>query len=186
MAKKKSEKKELQRELQNELQSGMQSGVPDDSASIHIGISSDDRESVSSALSNVMADTYSLYLQTHNFHWNVEGPLFNTLHLMFEVQYNELWLAVDTIAERIRSLGFHAPGTYGELSRLSSIDEVSGVPVAMDMLSYLVKGHEAVTRTARSAFVLADQAGDEASLDVLTQRLQVHEKTAWMLRSMLK
>lgn len=162
------------------------SDVPIDADAIHIGISPDDREAVSRALSNVMADTYSLYLQTHNFHWNVEGPMFNTLHLMFEVQYNELWLAVDTIAERIRSLGFPAPGTYGELSRLTSIDEVSGVPEAMSMVSYLVKGHEAVTRTARNAFVLADKAGDEASLDMLTQRLQVHEKTAWMLRSLLR
>ena len=160
--------------------------VPLDSASIHIGISPEDREAVSAALSHLMADTYSLYLQTHNFHWNVEGPMFNTLHLMFEVQYNELWLAVDTIAERIRSLGFHAPGTYGQLASLTSIDEVEGVPDAMDMVSYLVKGHEAVTRTARTAFQLTDKAGDESSADMLTQRLQVHEKTAWMLRSLLR
>ncbi len=165
--------------------SGM-STVPLDSTAIHIGISAEDRASVSGALSRVMADTYSLYLQTHNFHWNVEGPMFNTLHLMFETQYNELWTAVDAIAERIRSLGFPAPGTYSELSRLSSIEEVSGVPQAMDMVSYLVKGHEAVTRTARTAFQLTDQAGDESSADLLTQRLQIHEKTAWMLRSMLK
>ena len=162
------------------------SEVPADSASIHIGISAADRASVSAALSHVMADTYSLYLQTHNFHWNVEGPMFNTLHLMFETQYNELWMAVDTIAERIRSLGFHAPGTYTELGRLTSIEEVAGVPAAMDMVSYLVKGHEAVTRTARTAFQAADKAGDESSTDMLTQRLQIHEKTAWMLRSMLK
>jgi starvation-inducible DNA-binding protein len=162
------------------------STVPLDSASIHIGISAEDRASVAAALSRVMADTYSLYLQTHNFHWNVEGPMFNTLHLMFETQYNELWTAVDAIAERIRSLGFPAPGTYSELSRLSSIEEVAGVPQAMDMVSYLVKGHEAVTRTARTAFKITDQAGDESSADLLTQRLQIHEKTAWMLRSMLK
>ncbi len=162
------------------------SSVPTDSMSIHIGISPEDRQSVSEALSRLLADTYSLYLQTHNFHWNVEGPMFNTLHLMFEVQYNELWLAVDTIAERIRSLGFPAPGTYSELARLTSIEEVAGVPQAMDMVAYLVKGHEAVTRTARTAFQTTDKAGDESSSDMLTQRLQVHEKTAWMLRSLLK
>jgi len=162
------------------------SEVPIDSETIHIGISPADRESASAALSNLLADTYSLYLQTHNFHWNVEGPMFNTLHLMFETQYNELWLAVDTIAERIRSLGFPAPGTYSQLARLTSIEEVDGVPDAMDMVSYLVKGHEAVTRTARIAFQITDRAGDESSSDMLTQRLQIHEKTAWMLRSLLK
>ncbi len=160
--------------------------VPLDSESIHIGISPEDREAVAAALSRLLADTYSLYLQTHNFHWNVEGPMFNTLHLMFETQYNELWTAVDTIAERIRSLGFPAPGTYSELARLTSIEEVSGVPQALDMVKYLVKGHEAVTRTARTAFQLTDKAGDESSADMLTQRLQIHEKTAWMLRSLLK
>jgi starvation-inducible DNA-binding protein len=160
--------------------------VPTDSAAIHIGIPTKDRQLVAASLSHLLADTYALYLQTHNFHWNVEGPMFNTLHLMFEVQYNELWLAVDTVAERIRSLGFHAPATYSQLIKLTSIDEVEGVPAAMDMISYLVKGHEAVTRTARTAFKLADEAGDESSADMLTQRLQIHEKTAWMLRSMLK
>ena len=162
------------------------SEVPQDAESIHIGIEPADRAAVSTALTHVMADTYSLYLQTHNFHWNVEGPMFNTLHLMFETQYNELWTAVDSIAERIRSLGFPAPGTYSALARLTSIEEVEGVPDAMDMIRYLVKGHEAVTRTARTAFVLTDKAGDESSADMLTQRLQIHEKTAWMLRSMLK
>ena len=160
--------------------------VPTDASSIHIGIPAADRERVADGLSHLLADTYSLYLQTHNFHWNVEGPMFNTLHLMFETQYNELWQAVDVIAERIRSLGFHAPGTYGELTRLTSIEEVAGVPEAMDMVSYLVKGHEAVTRTARTAFQMSDKAGDESSSDMLTQRLQIHEKTAWMLRSLLK
>ncbi len=160
--------------------------VPTDASAIHIGISAEDRERVADGLSHLLADTYSLYLQTHNFHWNVEGPMFNTLHLMFETQYNELWQAVDVIAERIRSLGFHAPGTYGELTRLTSIDEVAGVPEAMDMVSYLVKGHEAVTRTARTAFQMSDKAGDESSSDMLTQRLQIHEKTAWMLRSLLR
>ena len=160
--------------------------VPTDASSIHIGISAPDREQVAAGLSHLLADTYSLYLQTHNFHWNVEGPMFNTLHLMFETQYNELWQAVDLIAERIRSLGFHAPGTYGQLTKLTSIEEVDGVPAAMDMVSYLVKGHEAVTRTARTAFQMSDKAGDESSSDMLTQRLQIHEKTAWMLRSLLK
>jgi starvation-inducible DNA-binding protein len=160
--------------------------VPTDSTVIEIGIPAADRERVATALSHLMADTYALYLQTHNFHWNVEGPMFNTLHLMFETQYNELWLAVDTIAERIRSLGFPAPGTYSEIARLTSIEEVPGVPHAMDMVRYLVKGHEAVTRTARTAFARTDKAGDESSADMLTQRLQIHEKTAWMLRSLLK
>jgi len=160
--------------------------VPTDASSIHIGISAPDREQVAAGLSHLLADTYSLYLQTHNFHWNVEGPMFNTLHLMFETQYNELWQAVDVIAERIRSLGFHAPGTYSELTKLTSIEEVAGVPEAMDMVSYLVKGHEAVTRTARTAFQMSDKASDESSSDMLTQRLQIHEKTAWMLRSLLK
>lgn len=160
--------------------------VPTDASSIHIGIPAGDREKVAERLSHLLADTYSLYLQTHNFHWNVEGPMFNTLHLMFETQYNELWLAVDVIAERIRALGFHAPGTYSELARLTSIEEVDGVPEAMDMVRYLVKGHEAVTRTARTAFRMSDKAGDESSSDMLTQRLQIHEKTAWMLRSLLK
>ena len=164
----------------------VKSEVPLDATSIHIGISSADRATVSTALSHMMADTYSLYLQTHNFHWNVEGPMFNTLHLMFETQYSELWLAVDAVAERIRSLGFPAPGTYSELTKLTSIEEVVGVPAAMDMVSYLVKGHEAVTRTARTAFQAADKAGDESTADLMTQRLQIHEKTAWMLRSLLK
>ncbi len=157
-----------------------------DASAIHIGISAEDRAEVAGSLSRLLADTYTLYLQTHNFHWNVEGPMFNTLHLMFETQYNELWTAVDTIAERIRSLGFHAPGTYGELAKLTSIEEVPGVPEAMQMVGTLVKGHEAVTRTAREAFKATDAAGDESSSDMLTQRLQVHEKTAWMLRSLLK
>ena len=159
---------------------------PSGATTIHIGIAAKDRERVAAGLSHLLADTYSLYLQTHNFHWNVEGPMFNTLHLMFETQYNELWLAVDTVAERIRALGLHAPGTYRELTALSSIDDVDGVPEAMDMVGHLVKGHEAVTRTARTVFQMSDKAGDESTSDMLTQRLQVHEKTAWMLRSLLK
>jgi starvation-inducible DNA-binding protein len=137
-------------------------------------------------LSRVLADTYTLYLKTHNFHWNVEGPMFNTLHLMFMDQYTELWNALDAIAERIRSLGFPAPGTYLEFSKLSSIEETEGVPEAMDMVRLLVAGHEAVARTVREVFSAAEKAGDESTCDLFTQRLQIHEKTAWMLRSLLK
>jgi starvation-inducible DNA-binding protein len=154
--------------------------------SIDIGIDARDREKVAHALSRLLADTYGLYLKTHNFHWNVEGPMFNTLHQMFMVQYTELWTALDEIAERIRSLGYPAPGSYKEFARLTSIEEAEGVPEAMAMVRQLVKGHEAVARTARAAFAPAEKAGDESSADLLTQRLQVHEKTAWMLRSLLK
>jgi starvation-inducible DNA-binding protein len=153
--------------------------------SIDIGIDPSDRRRIADGLSRVLADTYSLYLKTHAFHWNVEGPMFNTLHLMFMEQYTELWNALDAIAERIRSLGFPAPGTYGEFGRLTSIEETPGVPDAMEMVRLLMKGHEAVARTARKAFPAADKAGDESTADLLTQRLQVHEKTAWMLRSLL-
>jgi len=152
---------------------------------IDIGISEQARIEIADGLSRLLADTYSLYLKTHNYHWNVTGPMFNTLHLMFELQYNELWIAVDLIAERIRSLGAFAPGSYSAFSALSSIPEADGVPSAEQMLADLVSGHEAVTRTARSVFPLADAANDESTADVVTQRLQVHEKTAWMLRSML-
>ena len=153
---------------------------------INIGISEEEREAIAQGLSRLLADTYTLYLKTHNFHWNVTGPMFQTLHLMFETQYNELALAVDLIAERIRSLGFPAPGTYAEFARLSSIPETSGVPKAQDMIRLLVEGQEAVIRTARTVFPLADQASDEPTADLLTQRMQVHEKTAWMLRSLLE
>jgi len=153
---------------------------------IDIGIDARDREKVAHALSRLLADTYGLYLKTHNFHWNVEGPMFNTLHQMFMVQYTELWNALDEIAERIRSLGYPAPGSYKAFARLSSIEDAEGVPEAMAMVRELVKGHEAVARTARAAFAPAEKAGDESSADLLTQRLQVHEKTAWMLRSLLK
>jgi starvation-inducible DNA-binding protein len=153
---------------------------------IDIGISTPDREKIADGLAKLLADTYSLYLKTHNFHWNVEGPMFNTLHLMFMEQYTELWNALDSIAERIRSLGYPAPGTYGEFSRLTSIDETEGVPEALDMVRLLVAGHEAVARTARGTFPAAEKGGDESTADLLTQRLQVHEKTAWMLRSLLK
>jgi starvation-inducible DNA-binding protein len=152
---------------------------------IDIGISEQARGEIADGLARLLADTYSLYLKTHNYHWNVTGPMFNTLHLMFEEQYNELWIAVDLIAERIRSLGEFAPGSYSAFSALSSIPEADGVPSAEQMLADLVSGHEAVTRTARAVFPLADAANDESTADVITQRLQVHEKTAWMLRSML-
>jgi len=152
---------------------------------IDIGIDEKHREKIADGLSRVMADTYSLYLKTHNFHWNVTGPMFNTLHLMFEEEYNELWRAVDEIAERIRALGVYAPGSYTELSKLSSVPEATGVPAAEDMVRELVEGHEQVARTAREAFGPAEKADDQVTVDLLTQRLQVHEKTAWMLRSMV-
>lgn len=153
--------------------------------SVNIGISDKDRKKIAEGLCKLLADTYTLYLKTHNFHWNVTGPMFNTLHLMFETQYTELALAVDSIAERIRALGYPAPGTYKEYARLSSIAEEEGVPEATDMIRKLVEGQEAVVRTARSIFPVIDAAGDEPSADLLTQRMQTHEKTAWMLRSML-
>jgi starvation-inducible DNA-binding protein len=153
---------------------------------IDIGISEEDRKSIVEGLSHLLADTYVLYLKTHNFHWNVSGPMFRTLHLMFEEQYNELALAVDSIAERIRALGFPAPGTYSTYARLSSIKEEEGVPSAEDMIRSLVQGQEAVVRTARSIFPLLEKVSDEPTADLLTQRMQVHEKTAWMLRSMFE
>jgi starvation-inducible DNA-binding protein len=155
--------------------------------SINIGISSADRSSIARGLSSLLADTYTLYLTTHNFHWNVTGPMFNTLHMMFMGQYTELWNAVDPIAERIRSLGHPAPGSYAQFVALASIKDAPGTPPkALEMVKILVEGHEAVARTARSIFPLADQAGDEPTADLLTQRLTVHEQTAWMLRSLLE
>lgn len=151
-----------------------------------IGISDQNRAEIAEGLSRLLADTYTLYLKTHYFHWNVTGPMFQTLHLMFETHYNELALAVDLVAERIRSLGHIAPGTYAAYARLSSIQETEGVPKAQDMIRELVAGHEAVCRTARSVFPLAEKASDESTADLLTQRLQVHEKTSWMLRSLLE
>jgi starvation-inducible DNA-binding protein len=152
---------------------------------INIGIEEQDRREIAEGLSRLLADTYTLYLKTHNFHWNVTGPMFQTLHLMFETQYNELALAVDLIAERIRALGFPAPATYREFTRLSSIKEDEGAPGAQEMIRSLVEGQEAVVRTARSIFPVVDKAHDEPTADLLTQRMQVHEKTAWMLRSLL-
>ncbi|MBU6489535.1 MAG: DNA starvation/stationary phase protection protein [Burkholderiales bacterium] len=152
---------------------------------IDIGINDKDRKKIAEGLSRLLADTYTLYLKTHNFHWNVTGPMFNTLHLMFEGQYTELALAVDAIAERIRALGVHAPGSYKDFAKLSSIPEADGVPAAEEMIRQLVQGQEAVARTARDVFAAADAANDQPTADLLTQRLQTHEKTAWMLRSML-
>lgn len=153
---------------------------------LHLGINEQQRRQIADGLARLLADTYTLYLQTHNFHWNVKGPMFNALHLMFENQYNELALAVDIIAERIRALGFSAPGSYQSFSSLSSVKEVEGVPSAEEMIRYLLTGQETVVRTARQLFPLADSVNDEATADLLTQRLQVHEKTAWMLRSLLE
>jgi starvation-inducible DNA-binding protein len=152
---------------------------------INIGIPEEQRVEIVAGLSRLLADTYTLYLKTHNFHWNVTGPMFNTLHLMFEGQYNELALAVDLVAERIRSLGGHAPGSYREYAKLTSVAEAEGNPAAMAMVAQLVADHETVVRTARSILPLVDKAVDEATADLLTQRLQLHEKTAWMLRSLL-
>ena len=153
---------------------------------IDIGIKDPDRKAIAEGLSRLLADTYTLYLKTHNFHWNVTGPMFQTLHLMFEQQYNELALAVDLIAERIRALGHAAPGTYADFAELSSIKETRGVPKATDMIKRLVEGQEAVVRTARGIFPLVEKVNDESTADLLTQRMQLHEKTAWMLRSLLE
>lgn len=152
---------------------------------IDIGISPVARREIADALSRVLADTYTLYLKSHNYHWNVTGPQFNDLHNMFMTQYTELWNAVDLVAERIRSLGFPAPGTYRAFSSLSSIEEDEGIPEAKKMVKNLLKGHETAARTCREAFPAAEKANDQPTVDILTQRLQVHEKTAWMLRSML-
>jgi len=153
---------------------------------IDMGIKPQDRKAIAQGLSRLLADTYTLYLKTHNFHWNVKGPMFQTLHLMFETQYNELALAVDLIAERIRALGYPAPGSYAEYAKLSSIRDAREVPAATKMIAELVAGQEAVVRTARAIFPLAEKANDEPTADLLTQRMQTHEKTAWMLRSLLE
>jgi starvation-inducible DNA-binding protein len=153
---------------------------------IDIGIPEKSRKEIGQQLGRLLADTYTLYLKTHNYHWNVTGPMFQTLHLMFETHYTELALAVDLVAERIRSLGMPAPGTYASYAKLSSIKEEEGVPAAKKMIDNLVKGHEAVVRTAREIFPVAEEAHDEATCDLLTQRIQLHEKTAWMLRSLLE
>ncbi len=153
---------------------------------IDIGINDEHRQGIAQGLSRLLADSYTLYLKTHNFHWNVTGPMFNTLHLMFEQQYTELAIAVDEIAERIRALGVPAPGSYNQFAKLTSIDEAVGEESAREMIRQLVIGQQTVARTAREIFPLADEASDEPSADLLTQRMQIHEKNAWMLRSMLE
>ncbi|GAA4870146.1 Dps family protein [Luteimonas vadosa] len=164
-------------------------GSSDKGPAIDIGIGSGDRKKIAQGLSAFLADSFTLYLKTHNFHWNVTGPMFNSLHNMFEGQYTEQWGALDEIAERIRALGFNAPGSYAEYTSLSSIPEEPGLKDAADwqeMVRQLTKGNEAVCRTARNVLATADEAGDDPSVDLLTQRLQVHEKNAWMLRSLLQ
>jgi len=153
---------------------------------IDIGIQDTDRKAIADGLSRVLADSYGLYLKTHNFHWNVTGPMFQTLHTMFMEQYSEQWNALDPIAERIRALGHPAPGSYRQFAKLSSIPEEEGVPKAEDMVRQLVEAQETAARTAREVFPLIERAGDQPSADLLTQRLQVHEKNAWMLRSLLE
>ena len=153
---------------------------------MNIGISQKDRKEIADGLSHLLADSYTLYLKTHNFHWNVTGPMFSTLHLMFMTQYTELSLAVDVIAERIRALGEFAPGSYAAYAKLSVIKEAKGVPSAVEMIKELVEGQEAVVRTARALFPLIERVSDEPTADLLTQRMQIHEKNAWMLRSMLE
>jgi starvation-inducible DNA-binding protein len=154
---------------------------------IHIGIDDADRAAIANGLSRLLADTYTLYLTTHNFHWNVTGPMFNTLHAMFMTQYTELWTAVDPIAERIRALGHPAPGSYAQFGTLATVpDAPAAPPKALEMVRILVRGHEAVARTARELFPMVEQAHDQPTADLLTQRLDVHEKAAWMLRSLLE
>ncbi len=161
--------------------------APAKSMKMDIGIGDKDRAAIAQGLSRLLADTYTLYLTTHNFHWNVTGPMFNSLHAMFMAQYTELWNAVDPIAERIRALGHVAPGSYAQYGQLSSLpDAPAEPPKALEMVRILAQGHEAVARTARSLFPLVDQASDEPTADVLVQRLAVHEQTAWMLRSLLE
>ena len=153
---------------------------------IDTGIEAADRRAIAEGLARVLADSYTLYLKTHKYHWNVTGPMFQTLHVMFEAHYTELAMAVDELAERIRALGSMAPGSYREFTALNSVGEDEDEPGATEMIRRLVKGHEAVVRTSRAAFPAAEKAGDQATMDLLTQRMQVHEKTAWMLRSLLE
>jgi len=190
MAKDKSGKKHAQAAAQAAAQSpapvaAHADGVP----GIDIGISADDRRKIADGLSHYLSDAFTLYLKTHNFHWNVTGPMFNALHVMFEGQYTEQWNALDEIAERTRALGFNAPGSYAEFIRLSSIPEEPGLTDAADwreMVRQLVVGNEAVCRTARRVLATADKGGDDPTVDLMTQRLNIHEKNAWMLRSLLQ
>ncbi|MEN8722320.1 MAG: Dps family protein [Alphaproteobacteria bacterium] len=156
------------------------------SQKINIGISDNDRKAIADGMSRLLADSYTLYLKTHNYHWNVTGPMFNTLHLMFETHYTELATAVDDIAERIRALGAYAPGSYKEFAALSTVEEADGVPAAMDMVAQLAADHETVVRTAREVIIIAGKADDEVTAGLVTDRMTIHEKTAWMLRSLLE
>lgn len=156
------------------------------SANVNFGIAEPQRAEIADGMARLLADAYTLYLKTHNFHWNVTGPMFQTLHLMFEAMYNEQWLAVDLIAERIRALGAPAPGTYEQLASLTSIKPSKGMPKAREMIAELVEGQETVARTARALFSVAEAANDQPTCDLLTQRMQIHEKNAWMLRSLLE
>lgn len=153
---------------------------------INIGISEKDRKKIADGLGRMLADSYTLYLKTHNYHWNVTGPMFQTLHLMFMTQYNEIWMAVDMVAERIRALGYPAPGTYKEFAALTSIEDSKGTINAKEMIRQLVAGQEAVVRTARAVLPIAEKAGDQPTVDLLSARMQVHEQNAWMLRSLLE
>jgi len=153
---------------------------------INIGISEKDRKKIADGLGHMLADSYTLYLKTHNFHWNVTGPMFQTLHLMFMTQYNEIWMAVDMVAERIRALGYPAPGTYKEFAALTGIEDSKGTISAKEMIRQLVAGQEAVVRTARAVLPVAEKAGDQPTVDLLSARMQVHEQNAWMLRSLLE
>ena len=156
----------------------------DKAIKIDIGLSDESRATIAAGLSGLLADSYTLYLMTHNFHWNVKGPMFNSLHQMFMTQYTEQWAALDQIAERIRALGYPAPGTYAQFVKLATIKEIEGVPAALDMVRHLVAAQEATARTARKLLPVVDEADDQPTADLLTQRLDVHEKTAWMLRSL--
>jgi starvation-inducible DNA-binding protein len=167
-------------------QAGMARTAEKTAPDIDIGIDADDRRAVAEGLSHLLADTFTLYLKTHSFHWNVTGKMFRTLHTMFEEQYQELWKALDVIAERIRALGHPAPGSQTQFASMSSVKEETGVPTADDMIRQLVDGHETAVRTARSVFASAEGAGDQATQDLIVERMQVHEKTAWMLRSLLE
>lgn len=185
MAKSKSAKKPSSKAAKPAASPAPGSSAP----AIDIGIGAGDRKKIAEGLSHFLADAYTLYLKTHNFHWNITGPMFNSLHVMFEGQYTEQWAALDDVAERIRALGFNAPGSYAEFTRLSSIPEEPGLSDAADwreMVRQLTVGNEAVCRTARKTLKTAESAGDDPTVDLMTQRLQVHEKTAWMLRSLLQ
>jgi starvation-inducible DNA-binding protein len=162
------------------------SKVKANASGINIGLSDKARRDIADGLSRMLADTYTLYLKTHNFHWNVTGPMFQTLHLMFMTQYNEIWLAVDLVAERIRALGYPAPGSYKQFAALTSIKDSDGVPNAKAMIRQLVDGQETVVRTAREVLPIAEKAGDQPTVDLLSARMEVHEKNAWMLRSLLE